>query len=308
MNFIKKTIFIITLLLILIFNAGCIFPEKLPELNNLKAYSPQKYEYGVTTLENFKKSVQNLPASDIEIFTDGITIIKIKPNRTDTFKLIRIGFKNDKLDWIEFSLANSRNISKFVTIYGKAASIDTKYSKDLDYYNYDFFNISAVKNNNMVKTITYFGKPNVTKAISNSNKNKKNSSVKRKRFFEKFSDIFPGATTESEFIAIYPDLVPYTQNKTMTESLYVMTQELGESQYYYEKAIFKFENGLLTWINLIPKNLPLSDCLKFVKNPCKKEKIDSEYDLYDYKNFILVVEIKTKMVKSIGVLSKDNRL
>ena len=54
--------------------------------------------------------------------------------------------------------------------------------------------------------------------------------------------------TESDFATEYPDLIPYIDDKAETSSIYVLSDELGESAYYYDKAVLKFESGLLTWI------------------------------------------------------------
>jgi len=307
MNKIKKVFFILFILILVIVNSGCVFPDKLPDLKKLKAYSPEKLDYAQTTLDKFKKSCTKIPDSDIEVYTDGVAIIKLKPAETDTYNLIRVGFNNHKLDWIEFSLAPVVKISKLVSLYGNPTDIDTQYSKDLDYFNYNFFNISADKITKNAKSITYFNKSPFTLTAANSKKPDIPAN-KKKKFFEKFENIEPGITTESDFATEYPDLIPYIDDKTETNSIYVLSDELGESAYYYDKAVLKFESGLLTWINLIPKKLPIAECLKTIKKPYKKENIDTAYELYDFSNYILIVDKKSKMVKSIGLFNKAIKL
>lgn len=307
MDRIKKIFFIFYILLLVIINSGCVFLDKLPDLKKLKAYSPQKINYGQTTLEKFKKNYTKIPDSDIEIYTDGVAIIKLKPSETDTYNLIRVGFKNHKLDWIEFNLAPIVKISKLVSIYGSPTDIDTTYSKDLDYFNYDFFNISADKITKNAKSITYFNKSPFPLTESNSKK-PEITAKNKKKFFEKFVNIEPGITLESDFAAEYPDLIPYIDDKAETNSVYVLSEELGESAYYYDKAVLKFESGLLTWINLIPKKLPIAVCLKTIKKPYKKEIINPAYELYDFSNYILIVDKKSKMVQSIGLFNRDIKL
>lgn len=294
----KNIFFIILILITATINSACIFPDKLPEFNKLKNYSPQIIEYGNTTLEKFKQITPNISNLDIENYTDGISIIKLEPALTDFYSLVRVGFKNNKLDWLEFKLAKDINISEFISIYGNPSNINSTYSKNLDYYNYTFFNISVDKNNKFAQCITYFSSAPVI-----------NISAKQKmKFFQKFSDLEPGITTESDFTAKFPGITPIIDNKTETSSVYVLQDELGNARYYYDKAILKFEHGILTWINLIPKNLPLNACLKTINTNYKKEKVNSDYDIYDFSKFILVIDSKTKMVKSIGVFSKDNRI
>jgi len=290
-----------------VLNSASVFPDKLPDLKKLKFYSPEKIEYGKTTLVEFKKIIYKISESDIEIYTDGVTIIKLKPAINDFYSLIRVGFKNDKTDWLEFNLAHNIEISKLVILYGNPTDIDTKNNRDLDYYNYDFFNIAVDKNKKFAKSITYFSKspvPTPAKILK-----KVDIPVSRsKKFFKKFPNIEPGITTENNFSKEYPNLIPYTDDRSETTSIYVLTDELGEAGYYYDKAILKFENGLLTWVNLIPKNLPLNDCLKIIKTKYKKENVNSSYELYDFSNFILVVDKKSKLVKSIGLFTKDVKL
>jgi len=307
MNRIKNLFSIIFLLFTAILNSGYIFPDVMPDLKHLKIYSPEKLEFGQTTVEKFKKNFSKIPDSDVEVYTDGVTIIKLKPPASDVYNLIRVGFKNDKLDWIEFNLSNKIKISKLVSVYGEPTDINTKDNKDLDYYNYDFFNISSDKSSKTAKTITYFSKSPFSETAKISKKLDIPESQKKK-FFEKFTNIEPGITLESEFALEYPNLIPYEDEKSETNSIYVMSDELGNAGYYYDKAVLKFESGLLTWINLIPKNLPMTECLKVINKKYKKENIDSFYELYDYTNFIIIVDKKTKMVKSIGLFSKDIRL
>lgn len=307
MNKIKKILLTVFLLLIAVLNSACVFPDRLPDLKKLKTYSPQKIEYGKTTLQEFKKNTGMIPDSDIEVYTDGVTIIKLKPADNDNYNLIRAGFKNDKLDWIEFNLVHKVEMTKLINIYGKSTDINSTYSTDLDYYNYDFFNIASDKNRKFAKSITYFGKSSVS-FVDNKVERADIPVSRKKRFFEQFALLEPGITTESDFSSHYPDLIPYIDEKSETTSIYVMTDELEGSRYYYDKAIMKFENGLLTWINLIPRSLPLNDCLKSIKTPYKKENVDTAYDLYDFSKFILIVDKKSKTVKSIGLFSRDVKL
>ena len=77
MNKIQKIFNIIFILFFVIINSGCVFPDKLPDLKKLKTYSPEKLDYTQTTLEKFKKIYTKIPDSDIEIYTDGVAIIKL---------------------------------------------------------------------------------------------------------------------------------------------------------------------------------------------------------------------------------------
>lgn len=303
--------FFLFLVLVMVLNTGCIFPDTLPKLKELKAYSPTKIEYGKTTLEDFKKLISKLSTSDTEVYQDGLTIIKTQPASSNTYNLIRIGFKDDKLDWTEFNLARNIKINKFTEFYGKPANIDTTYDPNLDYYNYNFFNISADKTTKYAKTITFFGKNQPAQTVKKpptASAKKEISYTKKMKFYQKFPNIIPGITMESDFLQTYPNLQAYNEDKNGTANVYVFSDELGEAGYYYDKAVLKFQNGLLVWVNLIPKNLPLSECLKILKISYKKESVNTDYDLYDFTGFILIVDKKTNLVQSIGIFKEGIKL
>jgi hypothetical protein len=315
----KFVINFVALCMLAIMNSACIFPDQLPKLKELKTYSPQKLEYGKTSFAEFQKLTSKIPAENLELLAGGLTIVKTSPNPKSTYKLVRVAFKDDKLDWQEFSLSRNIHIAKFTAFYGKPDSIDTTYNKVLDYYNYNFFNISVDKKTKFTKTITFFAKPPVNKSGLISVKTVTNTANKisqvpkqvmngKKRFYEKFPYVVPGIMTESDFTGRYPNLEVYHEDKDEISNYYVMQTELAESGYYYDRAILKFENGLLTWVNLIPKNLPLSECLKYIKTPYKKEAINTNYDLYDFSGFIMVVDKKTFYVQSIGIFKEGVKL
>lgn len=146
-------------------------------------------------------------------------------------------------------------------------------------------------------------------AEDNNKTGNKEKSVKllyiKKKFFEEFAYLIPGTTTEEYFLSKNQNLAPYDEdNNPDTNSLYVLQEELKESGYYYDKAILNFENGLLEWINLIPKDLSAVKFLETATTPYKKELVDENYDLYDFTGYILIVDKKTNLVQSIGIFKE----
>jgi len=307
MSIIKKIFAAMILFLLAVLMQGCSFPDKLPQMNKLKEYNPEKFEYGKTTLEDAKKIISGLSEKNISNYEKNVIIITIPTASPNSFKQVRIGFKNEIFDWIEFKLTNTAPMRDFIKLYGNPTDINKTYNENLEYYNYNFFNISADKNSNRAETITYFSEaPAASEEIKKTVIHVK--AENKKKFFEVFTNLEPGVTTESEFTASHGSLVPYSDNNTQTNSMYVIENELGNSAYFYEKAILKFENGLLTWINLIPKNMKINDFLKNKKNPYKFEAVNKDYDIYDFTKYILVVDKKTKIIKSIGIFNKDSEL
>ena len=128
----------------------------------------------------------------------------------------------------------------------------------------------------------------------------------KKKFFEEFPYVKPGLMTEEKLQDEFPELIPYDEDGNPdTNALYVLQGELKESGYYYDKVILNFENGLLEWVNLIPKNMSISKYLEYSKTSYEKEDVDENYELYDFSSYILIVDKKTNMVQSIGVFAGE---
>jgi len=300
----KKIFFIILILIAIFLICGCYFPDNTPELGRLKNFSLKNLDFGKTTKSQFAQMFSPQEKLDLQEYDGDVSIAILNSKKNNEFGQVRVGFVKDKLDWVEFSLLNPVKISKLTTIYGNPTDINRKSNENLDYYNYEFFNISSEKASGIAKAITYFANSPI--------KEKKKIPLKiyaeKKLFFQKFADIEPGITTESDFSAKYKDLVPYEETNSQTNSLYVMTGEMEEAGGYYESAILKFESGLLTWVNLIPRQITVQQEIARLGKNYKRENIDTNYEIYDYTDFILVVEKPTGLVKSIGIFAKVGNL
>jgi len=300
----KKILLFITVIIAIVLLCGCYFPDNVPELSTLKNFSLKNMDFGKTTKTQFLQMFSPQEKVDIQDYDGEISIATLKSQQNKDFGAIRVGFKKNKLDWVEFSLINPVKISKLTPIYGKPTDVNKNSSTTFDYYNYEFFNISVEKQSGNANAITYFENSPLKAKISTHAK----TYVVKKLFFKKFPDIEPGITTEADFSAKYKDLVPYEETNSQTNSLYVMTDELEEAGGYYESAILKFESGLLTWINLIPRPITANEEVKRLGKNYKLENIDANYQIYDFTDFILVVDRKTNQVKSIGIFTKVGNL
>ncbi len=298
----KKKFYLINLISILIFSCGYKFPDQLPEWKDINSYSPEKLEFQKTSLKEYRKFA---PDSEIFDIDNDIKIINIILDEQDVFNEVNVGFKDEILDWIEFSLNKEIKINEFVSIYGFPRFIDKNYSDIFNYYNYETFNIAVDKNNIFAKSISIFDTAEPTQKKQAQNKGE---AAESKSFFQVFPGLKPGLVTEEEFIKEFPDLLPYMEGEFDVNSCYTFIEELGEAKQQYQKAILKFENGLLSWINLIPVNSELEKLLKKTGKSYKTEKLDENYDFYVFDNFVLVVNRAQKKVNSIGVFNYDKSL
>ncbi|MDD3012905.1 MAG: hypothetical protein PHC34_04310 [Candidatus Gastranaerophilales bacterium] len=290
---------ILTLLFISIISSACKFPDNILDWQNIKDYKPDIIQFGVTTTDDFKGLVKSKPEQKI----GNVSIFITQPSDTNIYKKIRVGFKNDKLDWIEFTLNNNLKMSKFTDLYGKPSHINTTYNNFLDYYDYGLFNISTDKQHTYAKNITIFEMPkasqNQEKIIDFSNliPDWKNLTTAN------FLGLKPGYSIESNFNSSYPELIPVKSNKKSFSSIYIIDKELGKTKSQYKKAELTFNNGLLSWISLIPQNLYLDQVIKAWGSQYTLETIDIKYDLYDFLNVVVVVDKSNKKVVKIGIVS-----
>lgn len=301
-NIMRKFLRVTCLFLVLLLSCACDFPDKLPEWTQVNMYSPEKLRFQETTLRQFKTI-----CPDTEIFEPDseIAIATTSPSQKGFFELVNVGFRNEKLDWLEFKLGKNIALKEFLSVYGLPKYIDTKYSDESDYYNYGNFSISTDKDRTFARSITIFGFPEMSLVNSLREKIPK---PEESRFFAVFPWIQPGVTTEREFAQKYPDLLPYMEGEFDTNSTYTMINELEGAAYLYEQALLKFENGLLAWVSLTPHDSGLQDFLEKNKLPYKIEKLNENFDFYIFENFALTVDRHQKSINSIGVVSYNKSL
>lgn len=296
----RKNIKILILFMIILSISGYKFPDNIPDWQNLRNFKLDKFSFGKTTANDFAKLV---PEAVPEQAEKGNLIFTAESPDESLYKRVRLGFRNNKLDWVEFALNSSIKMSQIIQIYGKPESINTKYSNILDYYNYGFFNISTDKNHEFAKSI------NIFETFLLKNKTAANTaSLSGVPFWQNlnksdFPDLKPGITLETDFNDKYPGIIRYKKDKNSNTSIYMFNMKTG----IYKNIIISFNNGLLSWINLTPQKLPLANALKAYGAGYKIEHINKNYDFYDYKNFILVIDKTEKKVVSIGILACNSK-
>lgn len=295
----NKIFCIAYLLIFLVFSCAYKFPDKTPEWESINSYIPEKLEFQKTSLDEAKVLMPGVTVNNLDA---NIDLIRTTPENGELFSEINVGFRNKTLDWIEFVLNQKIEMKKIVDSYGLPGTINTDYSKVMDYYNYENFNVSTDKSHQTARSITVF---NVSQ--KQEKKVKTDNLEKTVCLFDKFPNLKPGITTEAGFKNDYPDLLPYMEDDFDVNSCYTLIEELDESQKAYKKAFVKFENGLLSWIGLIPVDNDLQKMLNKINETYKIEKINEDYDFYTFRNFILVVNRQTKKINQIGLINYDKR-
>ena len=297
-NFVSLIIFLFAVMLL---NSACTFSDNILDYQDIFGFRLKALGFGKTTIEEFSQLTKSHPqkkVKDYEIF------ITTAPKEA-IYNRVRVGFKNNKLDWIEYTLTQEINMTKFIELYGKPKDINTSYSQTLDYYDYGFFNISTDKKHKWAKNITLFSLPipNITLENTLNLGNK----IPAWQYLNKvnFLNLKPGYTLETDFNGQYPDLKPYQSEDTL-KSTYTLERELGKAKSQYKNVILIFNNGLLNWISLTPQDLPLDKAIKVYGADYKVEKLNTKYDFYDFSTFSLVVDKKQKKVVNIGIINSKN--
>ena len=289
----KSNIFVF---LVLILGSACTFPDNIPDWKNLSEYRLDKLNFSTTTIKEFKstcKGVEFTKASQ-----KGVVFVNIETPKNESYEKIRVGFKENKLDWIEFTLKNKIKTEDFIKIYGKPNGINYKYSNLFDYYNYDYFNLATDKDHKIAKNFTLFALKELNKKAYNFPINKQKNV--KKLISLSFLNFKPGYFTESEFVKLYPEKKPIRKNKFDTTSYYLFKENLDRSGYYKE-VVLCFINGILNWVSVIPHNLFFESLSNYGK-AIKVEPLNEKYDFYDFYDFIVLVNKNTGKIENIGII------
>lgn len=297
MNY-KFHVKILLLFIICIIFQGCSYPDDIPNPLDLKNFKLEKLKFGKTTLKEFT----NQTGCQINRQIGDTSIIKTDSAYPDLYSGIRIGFRNNKLDWIEFALNRNFAMTDVVNIYGKPRDINTSYNKLFNYYDYDFFNISTDKQNTLAKNITFFEIPQkLPEPIHIINDIPDWDQLQNGDFM----NLKPGYSLEVDFNEKFSHLKPQKSNLLTSKSIYIAEKELGSKKTEYKSIKFCFNNGLLLWIGITPQNLDFSQFQKTYPQKFDKEILDGRYSLYSNKNFAIVVENTTNKINNIGIISSQ---
>lgn len=290
-----KTILIPAVLLLC---CACKFPDPLPDLSSLKTYKLLNLKFGQTTVEEFERLSAGKPNQKIG---QDILVFNASAEVPDTYKKVRVGFKKDRLDWIEFNLNEPYPVSSFVANYGKPSNVNTAYSGVLDYFDYGVFNVSMPKDHSIIKHITFFQEPSVSLERPAYKPVNLFGAVPAWKELTGTSilGLKPGSSLEKDLLSDYPALEAKKKNYGETNE-YVLDVENGIQQAGYKSVSLVYRNGLLGWINYTPVRLSVDELTATYGKNLTKEPDLGRYDFYRYKELTIAADKKTKKVLSIG--------
>lgn len=254
---------------------------------NIKTEPFEAINFGETTYKQFKKQYKFFKKNTV---TNEEIILSNKSPKSP-YSEIRAGFKDHKLDWIEFIFEEEGDLNDFMSLYGTPENINKVHSEFYNYYNYGYFNISTDKKEKHFYSLTLFELPKLDKKYEDIDK--KLPTYNNLNFSKVF---IPGQYLEMDFAEDYPDLFPkFDKNGTKR---YIIKSNILKN---YNKAELVFSNGLLNFISLYPKNLKLGEIVEHYgmveKVYTKKDKI-----IYDYKTFTIITDTKDNII-NIGLFS-----
>ncbi len=290
----KQVLFLLTMLLLLVFNTAHKFADELPDWTNLLEYSLKNFEFGKTTAKKFSQKCKVKKRTQVD---EEQSFIKIKPIKSNTYKMVRAGFMHDKLDWLEFTLRLKPALSDFVALYGEPEEINTNHSNYFDYYNYRFFNLCVDKSHKYVENINFFESPTAQKkAVIIDNhvelwKNILNNDLKK---------LQPGRVTKQEVSDRFHNLSLAKEDKKAKLKIYNLKDYEALNRSFLKKIELGFKDNVLNWVAFYPINLDIRIFLKKYDKNYKYEQVNNKFDFYEYDDFILFVNKKTFKIISAG--------
>ncbi len=283
--------FFISFLLIAVsvLNTSCALCEGDFDWKNIYSFNFENIKFGETS---YREIARKCPDFKLQKVSD-IYILEVD-NPQKKFAAIRIGFDSKKtVEWIEFILKGKQPLDNFLSIYDTPHEVDSTYDKNFDYYDYKDFKLCTDKTAQNVYSITFYNVPEIPESVKNIGKifppiNALNSS----------NQLQPGKTVENEFTNAFPNII--AEEITQTKRSYSIGAPLIHS---YKKAELVFDDGILSFINLVPQKMTIDTIKKIYGN---SEKIGKEKGLtfYEYSNFIVTTDKKNNII-SIGVFSSS---
>jgi len=290
----KKLSFLFFFLAISFFISGYKFPEQLPAPMDFDTYVFEKLKFGQTSTNEFSYFAPTYPQPEIE----GKYVIYSEANLNNNYKYLRVGFKDNFLDWVELEFAVPQSLKKIQQNYGKSKQINEKHSNKFNYHDYGFFNIVTDKNNVSAFGITLYDssgyQPDIAKIVA------KLPDYKSLNFI---NDFIPGRLMENDFNMQYKNFKPEINKNQSQEKIYSIPAKYLKNNDFYSSAELIFNNGILSFVNLTPKNLSTNDIKKIYGETkiIKSEKENIEY--LEYSNFIVGYNKKNNKILSIGIIN-----
>ena len=276
-----------------LFLCGYKFPEKLPMPNDFDTFTFEKVKFGQTSVNEFAYLAPSYTKPEIQ----GKYTIYSEEELDNNYKSLRAGFKDNFLDWVELEFAVPQSMNKIKQNYGKPKAINTEHSTKFNYHDYGYFNVVTDKNNVSAFGVTLYGESDFNSAIAQIVE--KLPAYKDFNFIKEF---IPGRLMENDFNAQYKGFLPVASSGEKAEKTYAVPAKYLKNNANYDAVEIVFTNGILSFVNLVPKNLSINDVKKTYGEalvvPTQKENIE----FLEYQNFIVTYNKSTNKVLNIGII------
>lgn len=255
---------------------------------NIESEPFEPVMFGHTSYKEFKKQYKYFKKTTAP---EGQIILSNKKPQ-EPYSEIRAGFKEGKLDWIEFILKKENSLEDFLSLYGTPKNINKAHSEYYNYYDYGYFNVSTDKTEKNFYSITFFEAPELDETY-----NRINGSIPSILELNFPLTFIPGEYLEMDFAEDYPSYFPkFNKNGTKT---YTIKDNILKD---YKKVELVFENGILSFISLYPNKVKLNIIVETYGMVDKVYTADNKL-IYEYKNFTVVTDSKNNVI-NIGLFAK----
>lgn len=281
------------------FLMGSVFPDTLPDLDNLNFYHLEKLRFAQTTSDEFAAVTNTKPYQKVG---DNIVIFYSAAEANDVYKKIRVGFKDKKLDWIEFNLNAQLSVEDFIKTYGKPSRCNSTYSDVLDYLDYKNYNVSTDKKHQFIRHVTFFA--DLTPQNKKTEYIPADLTGKIPRVDRLYSsnvlDLKPGVSLEDDLIRENPSFE--SKMKKVDESVdeYMLDNEKGVASSGYKSIVLRYKNGLLNWIGYFPADRPVLNVQNLLGNRIVKEEKSGATIFYSSTDMVIAVDSKKNRIKAVG--------
>jgi len=272
------------------------FPEKLPAPVDFDTYVFDRVKFGQTSVNEFAYVA---PAYD-KPETEGVYTIYSENDLDNIYKGLRAGFKNNYLDWIELEFAVPQSFTKMKQTYGEPKSNNTTYSNKFNYHDYGYFNLVTDKNNASVFAVTLYGESDFIPAIANAV-----SKLPDYKNFNFINTFIPGKFMEQNFKSEYPGFPVAATDDANAGVTYSVPKKYLKHNTYYSAVDFVFANGMLAFVNLVPRALSIMQIKQTYGQGTESKSKKSNIYFWEYPNFVVTFDKNTNKVLNIGIIGAD---
>ena len=249
---------------------------------NIPTESFDNIYFKKSSIADIKAKYPQFKASNLD---SGEAILSYKP-KNGVYSEIRIGFKENILEWIEFVLKNKQSIDQLLSRYGTAQDVNNTYNDVYNYYDYEYFNFSVDKVEQYFYSVSIFDNPKLPDELTNFD-----SELPDLNNLNQIKNFIPRTYPEEAFGDYYESLYPkFNADGTKT---YLIKNNVTHK---YQKAELIFDDGLLKYLVLYPKNVTYVQLKAIYGNAAKVTPQKSQI-VYDYGNFAIITNLSNQVLK-----------